>query len=229
MNSFSLLLSHVPYPGTLLALLLFLLRPLLKRNLSRAWMYYIWCIVALRMLLPFAPRQNLVGSLLADPSAAMRQLSALSAFTEDTAPAALPSDQVLNNNVPDKAFPEKASGSVKDAAQKPDTLSAAVPAALDSAPPALAAEPVSAVLFTLWLATAVFLFLHKAAASRAFLRKLYAASHAVTAQEITACYASVCRELSVRRPPRLLASPERIPCWQVCFAPLLFCLRKRTG
>lgn len=85
---------------------------------------------------------------------------------------------------------------------------AAVPAALDSAPPAPAAEPVSAVLFTLWLATGVFLFLHKAAASRAFLRKLYAASHAVTAQEITACYASVCRELSVRRPPRLLASPE---------------------
>ncbi len=60
-------------------------------------MYYIWCIVALRMLLPFAPRQNLVGSLLADPSAAMQQLSALSAFTEDTAPAALPANQVLNN------------------------------------------------------------------------------------------------------------------------------------
>ena len=152
MNEFLLLLLSMSLSGTLLALLLFLLRPLLKRNLSRAWMYYIWCIVALRMLLPFAPRQNLVGSLLADPSAAMRQLSALSAFTEDTAPAALPSDQVLNNAV-SKAFPEKASGSVKDAAQKPDTLSAAVPAALDSAPPALAAEPVSAVLFTLWLAT----------------------------------------------------------------------------
>ena len=192
MNEFLLLLLSMSLSGTLLALLLFLLRPLLKRNLSRAWMYYIWCIVALRMLLPFAPRQNLVGSLLADPSAAMRQLSALSAFMEDTAPAALPSDQVFNNAV-SKAFPEKASGSVKDAAQKPDTLSAAVPAALDSAPPAPAAEPVSAVLFTLWLATAVFLFLHKAAASRAFLRKLYAASHAVTAQEITACYASVCR------------------------------------
>ena len=188
MNEFLLLLLSMSLSGTLLALLLFLLRPLLKRNLSRAWMYYIWCIVALRMLLPFAPRQNLVGSLLADPSAAMRQLSALSAFMEDTAPAALPSDQVFNNAV-SKAFPEKASGSVKDAAQKPDTLSAAVPAALDSAPPAPAAEPVSAVLFTLWLATAVFLFLHKAAASRAFLRKLYAASHAVTAQEITACYA----------------------------------------
>lgn len=207
MNEFLLLLLSMSLSGTLLALLLFLLRPLLKRNLSRAWMYYIWCIVALRMLLPFAPRQNLVGSLLADPSAAMRQLSALSAFTEDTAPAALPSDQVFNNAV-SKAFPEKASGSVKDAAPKPDTLSAAVPAALDSAPPALAAEPVSAVLFTLWLSTAVFLFLHKAVASRAFLKKLYAASHAVTAQEITACYASVCRELSVRRPPRLLASPE---------------------
>lgn len=152
MNEFLLLLLSMSLSGTLPALLLFLLRPLLKRNLSRAWMYYIWCIVALRMLLPFAPRQNLVGSLLADPSAAMRQLSALSAFTEDTAPAALPANQVLNNAV------SKSSS--------------------------------------------------EAAASCVFLRKLYAASHAVTAQEITACYASVCRELSVRRPPRLLASPE---------------------
>lgn len=58
MNEFLLLLLSMSLSGTLLALLLFLLRPLLKRNLSRAWMYYIWCIVALRMLLPFAPRQN---------------------------------------------------------------------------------------------------------------------------------------------------------------------------
>ena len=146
MNEFLLLLLSMSLSGTLLALLLFLLRPLLKRNLSRAWMYYIWCIVALRMLLPFAPRQNLVGSLLADPSAAMRQLSALSAFTqEDKAYAALPVNQETNNAV-SKASSEEASGSVKNAAQKPDTLSAAVPAALDSAPPALAAEPVSAVL-----------------------------------------------------------------------------------
>ena len=52
MNEFLLLLLSMSLSGTLLALLLFLLRPLLKRNLSRAWMYYIWCIVALRMLLP---------------------------------------------------------------------------------------------------------------------------------------------------------------------------------
>ena len=55
MNEFLLLLLSMSLSGTLLALLLFLLRPLLKRNLSRAWMYYIWCIVALRMLLPFCP------------------------------------------------------------------------------------------------------------------------------------------------------------------------------
>lgn len=191
-------------------------------------MYYIWCIVALRMLLPFAPRQNLVGSLLADPSAAMRQLSALSAFTEDTAPAALPSDQVLNNAV-SKAFPEKASGSVKDAAQKPDTLSAAVPAALDSAPPALAAEPVSAVLFTLWLATAVFLFLHKAAASRAFSESCmqlpmpspHRKSPPVMLRSAGNC---PCADL-----PGCWPVPKRIPpCWQVCFAPLLFCLPQKN-
>lgn len=109
MNEFLLLLLSMSLSGTLLALLLFLLRPLLKRNLSRAWMYYIWCIVALRMLLPFAPRQNLVGSLLADPSAAMRQLSALSAFTqEDKAYAALPVNQETNNAV-SKASSEEAS------------------------------------------------------------------------------------------------------------------------
>ena len=50
MNEFLLLLLSMSLSGTLLALLLFLLRPLLKRNLSRAWMYYIWCIVALSLI-----------------------------------------------------------------------------------------------------------------------------------------------------------------------------------
>lgn len=208
MNEFLLLLLSMSLSGTLLALLLFLLRPLLKKTLGRAWMYYIWCIVALRMLLPFAPPQNLVGSLLADPSAAMRQLSALTAFTQkDTALAALPVNHAADNAV-FKASSEGGPGAGKDTAEKPVTLSSPVPSALDSSPLSPAAEPISAIFFTLWLAAAVFLFLHKAAASRAFLRKLYAASYAVTAPEITACYDSVCRELSVRRPPRLLASPE---------------------
>lgn len=49
--------------GTLLILLLCLLRPLFKERLSKRWQYYIWLVVIARLLLPFAPETNLMGTL----------------------------------------------------------------------------------------------------------------------------------------------------------------------
>ena len=55
---FSLSLS-----GSLLILVLFLGKPLFKSRLSRQWQYYIWLVVAARLLLPIAPETSIVGAL----------------------------------------------------------------------------------------------------------------------------------------------------------------------
>ena len=48
--------------GSLLILLLFLLRPVIKARLSKRWQYYIWLVVAARLMLPFAPEENFMGT-----------------------------------------------------------------------------------------------------------------------------------------------------------------------
>lgn len=48
--------------GSLLILILFLSKPLLKNNMSKGWQYYVWFIVIARLLLPFAPETNLIGT-----------------------------------------------------------------------------------------------------------------------------------------------------------------------
>lgn len=47
--------------GSLLILLLLLVRPLLKNRLSRRWQYYVWLIVIARLLLPLSPEVSLMG------------------------------------------------------------------------------------------------------------------------------------------------------------------------
>ena len=53
---FSLSLS-----GSLLILVLLLGKPVYKNRISKRWQYYIWLVVIARLLLPFAPEQNLMG------------------------------------------------------------------------------------------------------------------------------------------------------------------------
>jgi len=55
---FSLSLS-----GSLLILVLFFSKPLLKNRFSRQWQYYIWLVVIARLLLPIAPETSIIGVL----------------------------------------------------------------------------------------------------------------------------------------------------------------------
>lgn len=48
--------------ATLLIVPLVLLRPVLRAHLSKQWQYYIWLVVAVRLLVPFAAAPNLMGT-----------------------------------------------------------------------------------------------------------------------------------------------------------------------
>lgn len=48
--------------GALLIVLFRLCRPLFRSRLSKQWQYYIWLVVVVRLLLPFAPEINLMGA-----------------------------------------------------------------------------------------------------------------------------------------------------------------------
>jgi len=61
MNEVLKIILSLSVSGSLLALILFALKPLYKNHLRKSWQYYIWIIVLLRMILPFTPEANLIG------------------------------------------------------------------------------------------------------------------------------------------------------------------------
>lgn len=63
MNELLKIILSLSLSGALLILVLLLCKPLVKDKLSKRWQYYIWLIVVARLLLPFAPETNLMGTL----------------------------------------------------------------------------------------------------------------------------------------------------------------------
>lgn len=63
MNMIIKIFLSMSFSGTLLILTLFAIKHFLKNKISRRWQYYIWLIVIVRLLLPFAPEINLMEKL----------------------------------------------------------------------------------------------------------------------------------------------------------------------
>lgn len=228
MTDFLILLLSLSLSGGFLVILLTAFRPLLGKTFSGTWMYYIWAIVALRMLLPLTPEQGLLNHAVRS-FVQTRQEQALSGSTgiqadgqtsgvrfqadgqaavppfPDTGeasaapfPADSPQDTAAAQNGRDNPGGEERSG-IRTAAGSPSSASSYLTGSVDYLP---------AILTASWLFTAVFLFLRTAAASRAFLGKVYRRAFPAASPVILSCYKDACARLTVRRPPRLLLSPD---------------------
>lgn len=62
MNEALITVLSLSCSATLLIVLLALLRPIWRVRLSKQWQYYIWLVVAARLLVPFAVAPNLMGT-----------------------------------------------------------------------------------------------------------------------------------------------------------------------
>ena len=63
MNEILKIFLSLSLSGSLLILVLLLCGPLFKNKVSKSWQYYIWLVVIIRLLLPFAPETSPIGSL----------------------------------------------------------------------------------------------------------------------------------------------------------------------
>lgn len=63
MNDVLKIFLSLSLSGSLIILILFLCKHFWKDKISRQWQYYIWLIVIVRLLFPFAPETNLMGSI----------------------------------------------------------------------------------------------------------------------------------------------------------------------
>ena len=76
MSEFMKTLLSLSLSGTLIFLLLKLLKPLYRRNFSKRWQYYVWLVVALRFLIPFSPETALMNRVFAGTEAAVQEYAA---------------------------------------------------------------------------------------------------------------------------------------------------------
>lgn len=63
MNETLKIVLSLSISGGLMVLIFHLLRPIFKQRLSKQWQYYIWLVVVARLLLPFAPETNFIGTI----------------------------------------------------------------------------------------------------------------------------------------------------------------------
>ena len=81
MNEILKVVLSLSLSGTVLILLLFLLRFLFKERLSKRWQYYIWLVVVARLLFPFAPGTNLMATLFQEIDRTTEQAEIVSPYT----------------------------------------------------------------------------------------------------------------------------------------------------
>ena len=76
MSEFMKTLLSLSLSGTLIFLLLKLLKPLYRERFSRRWQYYVWLVVALRFLIPLSPETALMNRIFAGTEAAGQEYAA---------------------------------------------------------------------------------------------------------------------------------------------------------
>ena len=64
MNTFMLTILSLSLSGALIVAWMFLLKPVIKRHMSKRWQYYVWLIVIVRLMVPFSAEINFIGGLI---------------------------------------------------------------------------------------------------------------------------------------------------------------------
>ncbi len=138
--------------GTLLLLLILGLKQFYKNKFSRCWQYYIWIIVALRFLLPLTPETTIVGSLFAKFDATV--MARETPIDSDNAPVTINA----NNNESEQA------------AEDPDEKN------VINVMSVVAHSPLNlyAILFFIWVAPVLVLFIRKITIYQGFIQYIKA-------------------------------------------------------
>lgn len=155
MSEFIKILLSLSFSGTLLMLLLFLLKRLYKDKISRRWQYYIWLAVALRFLVPFTPDTTLTGFLFTTAGYAIVKESPAYKSAEagkDVESAVMPEADFIGRN--DEA------AVLTDAARNP--------------------VEIYTWLFFVWSALALVFIIRKITVYQSFMRYLYAGNTEVS-------------------------------------------------
>lgn len=194
MNDIMKVIFSLSVSGSLLILALLLCKPLLKNRVSRTWQYYIWMVVIARLLLPFAPEENLMGTLSWQADRAAEQIAELAG--SEKIPGHISSALTLPDiSGSDASGPDNSS-------QRPDgrtTVSA------DTSQ--RGGEAVLSFLWLVWLGPALILLIRRITVYQSFAGYIRAGWEEVSDTELLDGLSRVKEEMGIRRPVELYRNP----------------------
>jgi|GEM_PF-1885118 beta-lactamase regulating signal transducer with metallopeptidase domain len=164
--------------GATLILLLFLLKPVLKERFSKAWQYYIWIIVLIRLLLPFSPEYGIVDNLFQEISLQESAASQPEAVTIMT--------------------PVKGNSDITDSEGTKGNPSISIVTARDKKLP-----DIWQIAGSIWLCGILLLLSGKSIKYIRFIRLLRSSSEPVADKRIIEIYRKAAEELGIHKRPML--------------------------
>lgn len=181
MDDLFLLWLSLSLSGSLVALTLVLLRPILRR-FRKTWQYYLWLLVLLRLLLPFSPGGGIVGGLF------YQMDTQLSTQSETASPAS--------------------GGSFSDGTQAPaPSHSGALNLEDVHAENPIFVFAKKHVLSLLCLAVAILLLVRKAIGYGRFLTAMRRETCEITEGPLPAALQAACRSLGIRKQVAVCVNP----------------------
>lgn len=207
-EAFKVVLS-LSFSGSLVIIVLFILKPLLKKITSKRWQYYIWLAAVARLVLPFAPQTNLTGMVLQTIQAGQTAL-----VNNSGSPAAsAPVFYIDDTSVTDSDTTQKENGkSVSDV----DFIAYPIPDAMTDIKTA-----VSSYIWLVWLGIALSLLVRKITVYQSFVNYVRAGWQEVSDTELLDKLAKTEKLAGVKRPVELytnhlVSSPMLIGFFRPC-------------
>lgn len=216
MSEFMKTLLSLSLSGTLIFLLLKLLKPLYRERFSRRWQYYVWLVVALRFLIPLSPETALMNRVFTGTEAVVQEY-AVREQTPGTPDAGREEvGQAAAQDMPETA-PGGGSAPGQEAGETAEAGSAEGMAGGTAGTEN--AQPFWGFLFLIWSFTALLFLLFRIRAYRRFARSLTSENGLVLEGRPLELLDACERELRLKRKVRLyrggkIASPVLLGFWR---------------
>ena len=193
MNELLKIILSLSVSGTILIVLLLLLKPLYQNRLSKRWQYYIWLLVIVRLLLPLTPQTSLIGNLFGQMDERIVQHTASSpapALTDAPSPGSLragrESADILAQTDVSISAGDSQNTNISES-QPEEVHTVRIPDSLLSA------------LAIIWLMIALLLFVRKMTIYQSFIKYVNAGSAPVEDMNLLERFGRILAENHVRR------------------------------
>jgi len=181
MNEILKIFFSLSISGSIIALVLFALKPFLKDRFSKTWQYYIWLIVLIRLLIPFSVEVSIVGQLFSEADKLITAQNEVSESINENSTKIdnfVPQSPQINNN---------------ETIQQEKTTNYWI--------------EIKSALWLIWLGIAVMLLVRKVTSYHSFVRYIKAGINELSDDKVLETFNTTCITIGLKKPLKIYINP----------------------